>query len=149
MGINHEQYMREAIEQALLAKAKGEVPVGAIAVVDDTIIARGFNQPISTCDPSAHAEMVVLREAAQQLQNYRLNQVTLYVTLEPCLMCTGLLLHARLKEVVFGAYDPKVGAISDYNMLEKPNLNHHVTCVGGVLEQACSDLLVDFFKTKR
>src|SRR5688572_11501554 len=132
---SHEQFMRAALEEARRALAAGEVPIGAVVVVDDRIVARGFNQPISSVAPTAHAEMVVLREAARQAGNYRLTDATLYVTVEPCLMCVGALVHARVREVVYGATEPKTGAlVSTLRGHEIPGLNHRFTVTGGVLE---------------
>ena len=142
--------MRYALTLAQRAEAAGEVPVGAVLVKDDVVIGEGWNQPIGLHDPSAHAEMLALREAGTKLQNYRLTDATLYVTLEPCIMCAGAILHARLARVVFGAYDPKAGAVSSvYDVLTVPRLNHSLHCEGGVLEQECSELLRGFFRARR
>jgi tRNA(adenine34) deaminase len=145
-----EHFMRLALAQAELAKAAGEVPVGAVIVKDGVVIASGFNQPIGMHDPSAHAEMQALRSAGNQLQNYRLTDCTLYVTLEPCAMCAGAILHARLKRLVFGAIDPKTGvAGSVFNLFEQEKLNHHTVVTGGVLAEECSHMLSNFFAQRR
>ena len=142
--------MRLAMAQAQQAALRGEVPVGAVVVRNGEVIATGANAPISQHDPSAHAEMVALRAAAQALGNYRLNDCTLYVTLEPCVMCSGAMFHARIKEVVFGAYDPKTGvAGSVLNLYEQRQLNHHTQARGGVLAQECAGLLQKFFSQRR
>ena len=142
--------MAAAIEQARLGLAAGEVPIGAVAVMDGAIVARAFNQPISTSDPTAHAEVLVLREAARQIGNYRLTDATVYVTLEPCLMCVGALIHARVREVVYGAPEPRTGAlVSTISAHETPGLNHRFTVTGGVLEVECRDLIQQFFRDKR
>jgi tRNA(adenine34) deaminase len=143
-------YMRQALSQAHNAWALGEVPVGALVVKDGQIIATGFNQPIGTHDPTAHAEIVALRAAASILGNYRLPGCELYVTLEPCAMCAGAMMHARLARVVFGAPDPKTGACgSVLNLFEQEKLNHHTELVGGVMAQECGAMLKDFFATRR
>lgn len=145
-----EQWMHYAIRMAERAENQGEVPVGAIIVKDEQCLAEGWNQPITLHDPSAHAEMLAVRKAAQILQNYRLGSVTLYVTLEPCVMCMGLLSHARLQRLVFGAYDPKRGAVCNaLHLADADFLNHHITWTGGILEATCSHLLIDFFKKRR
>lgn len=139
-----------ALAQARRALQADEVPVGAVVVKDGQVIAAGFNQPISSHDPSAHAEMVALRAAAQQLGNYRLNDCAVYVTLEPCAMCSGAMFHARVKEVIFGAADPKTGAAgSVINLYEEPRLNHHTAVRGGVLANECGALLQEFFAERR
>lgn len=143
-------FMRQALDQARNAWALGEVPVGAIVVKDGQVIATGFNQPIGTHDPTAHAEIMALREAAAILGNYRLPGCELYVTLEPCVMCAGAMMHARLARVVFGASDPKTGACgSIVNLFEQDKLNHHTEVVGGVMAQECGALLKDFFAERR
>jgi len=142
--------MRLALAQAVAAGHAGEVPVGAIVVKDGEVIGRGANAPISRHDPSAHAEIVALRQAADRLGNYRLNDCTVYVTLEPCAMCSGAMFHARIREVVFGASDPKTGvAGSVTNLYDNPQLNHHTTVRGGVLATECGQLLQDFFADRR
>jgi tRNA(adenine34) deaminase len=143
-------FMRYALAQAELAAKAGEVPVGAVLVKEGVIIASGFNQPISLHDPSAHAEMQVLRLAGLALQNYRLTHCALYVTLEPCAMCAGAILHARLSRVIFGATDPKTGAAgSVLNLFEQEKLNHHTHTTSGVLAQECSTMLSSFFAQRR
>lgn len=142
--------MREAIAEARKGAELGEVPVGAILVRDGTIIGRGFNQPISSHDPSAHAEMVALRQAALADNNYRLPGTTLYVTLEPCTMCSGLLVHSRINRLVFGASEPRSGAVvSRAQVLDQPWLNHRVLVEGGVLAEECGALLTEFFRARR
>jgi tRNA(adenine34) deaminase len=132
------------------ARAAGEVPVGAVLVRGDEVIAKGFNHPIGAHDPSAHAEMVALRAAAQIAQNYRLPGCELYVTLEPCLMCAGAIMHARIARVVFGARDPKTGACgSVVDAFANPQLNHHTAVIGGVLESECGAALKSFFAERR
>ena len=143
-------YMQRAIELARHAEAEGEVPVGALIVYDDKIIAEGWNTPITGNDPTAHAEIKALRAAADTIKNYRLLDTTLYVTLEPCVMCAGAIIHARVKRVVFGATDPKTGAAgSVFDVLNTDRLNHHVDILQGVLAEECSALLSEFFKAKR
>jgi tRNA(adenine34) deaminase len=149
-----EQGMRLALDQALNAELAGEVPVGAVIVRDTgqgpQVIATGYNRPITTHDPTAHAEIVALRHAAQLLQNYRLPDCTLYVTLEPCAMCAMALLHARFKRVVFAATDPKTGAAGSVaDLFAEPRLNHHTTLVGGVLAEPAAALLRRFFAERR
>jgi tRNA(adenine34) deaminase len=146
--------MQLALDQAHNAWLVGEVPVGAVIVRDTAagrqVVATGYNRPITAHDPTAHAEIVALRHAAQLLGNYRLPECEIYVTLEPCAMCAMALMHARFKRVVFGARDPKTGAAgSVLNLFEVPQLNHHTGLVGGVLEGDCSRLLRDFFEEKR
>lgn len=145
-----EIYMHEALVLARQAWAMGEVPIGAIVVRNGKIIGRGFNQPIASHDPTAHAEIVALREAAKYLANYRLADCELYVTLEPCIMCVGAMLHARLKRVVFGTFDPKTGACG--SLIDLPAsraLNHHTKFIGGVLIADCGGLLKEFFMERR
>ena len=147
---DHESFMRLALEQARLAADAGEVPIGAVAVSGGEVVGRGFNRPIGAVDPTAHAEVIALREAARALNNYRLTGVDLYVTLEPCLMCVGALVHARVGRVVFGAREPKTGAlVSTVQALEIPTLNHRVEIVEGVLEAQCRDLVQAFFRERR
>ena len=142
--------MRAALEQARLALAAGEVPIGAVVAVNGEIVARAFNQPIATRDPTAHAEIVALRDAAARVGNYRLTGATLYVTVEPCLMCVGALVHARVREVIFGAVEPRSGAlVSTVRGHEIAGLNHRVTVTGGVLEADCRDLIQRFFRARR
>jgi len=150
VGVSHADFMAAALEQAALAQAAGEVPIGAVLVIDDLIVARGFNQPIGRVDPTAHAEVQVLRAAAAALGNYRLTGATVYVTVEPCLMCVGALVHARVREVVFGAPEPKSGAlVSSCRALELPGLNHRFTVTAGIMEDQCRELLQRFFAAKR
>lgn len=139
-------FMQQALKLAKHAEAQNEVPVGAVLVLDDTIIAEGWNQPISSIDPTSHAEIIALRKAAQKLNNYRLINTTLYVTLEPCMMCVGAMLHARIKRLVFGADDPKSGAVQ---LLDNKQLNHKIIYQGGILAAECGALLTDFFKQRR
>lgn len=142
--------MQQALSQAHNAWALGEVPVGAVVVKDGEVIATGFNQPIGTHDPTAHAEIMALRAASAILGNYRLPGCELYVTLEPCVMCAGAMMHARLARVVFGAHDPKTGACgSIVNLFEQEKLNHHAEVVGGVMADECSALLKAFFAERR
>jgi len=142
--------MQAALEQARLGAAAGEVPIGAVLVVNDRIVSEAFNQPIASLDPTAHAEVLVLREAARALGNYRLTDATLYVTIEPCLMCVGALVHARVREVVYGAAEPKTGAlVSTVRGLELPGLNHRFAITGGVLEAECRAIIQKFFWDKR
>jgi tRNA(adenine34) deaminase len=148
--VSHESFMAAAIEQAQLALAAGEVPIGAVLVVDGAIVARGYNQPIGAVDPTAHAEVLALRQAARAVGNYRLTGSTLYVTLEPCLMCVGALVHARVGEVIYCAAEPKTGALmSTVRALETPGLNHRFAFSGGVLEEECRGLVQRFFREKR
>lgn len=145
-----ERFMREALELAAQGAARGEVPVGAVLVQDGEVIGRGFNCPISTSDPSAHAEMVAIRAAAQALANYRLPGSTLYVTLEPCAMCAGLIVHSRVQRVVFGASEPRAGmAVSRGQFFDQAFLNHRVRVEGGVLGEECGEVLRAFFKARR
>jgi len=144
------QFMQQALDQAKLAGAAGEVPVGAVLVRDGQVISRGFNQPISNSDPSAHAEMMALRSAAQNESNYRLPGTTLYVTLEPCTMCAGAMLHARVERVVFGAADPKTGAAgSVINVFSEKQINHQTQVEGGIMSEECGQILRNFFKERR
>jgi tRNA(adenine34) deaminase len=145
-----EQFMREALLLAQQAAELGEVPVGAIVVKDGVIVGRGSNAPIGSQDPSAHAEILALRDAAKKLGNYRLVDCSLYVTLEPCAMCAGAIQHARIGQLVFGAKDPKTGACgSVVNLMTEDKLNHHTDVANGVLESECGQLLSDFFKQRR
>jgi tRNA(adenine34) deaminase len=142
--------MHHALLLAQRAADQGEVPVGAVLVKDGMIVGEGWNQPIAAHDPSAHAEMVALRAAAQTLGNYRLPGTTLYVTLEPCVMCAGAIIHARVGRLVFAARDPKAGAVdSVYDIIAQPRLNHAVQWSGGVLEAECGALLREFFRSRR
>jgi tRNA(adenine34) deaminase len=142
--------MRAALAEARAGLAGGEVPVGAVVVVDDAIVAQAHNAPIALADPTAHAEILALREAARKANNYRLPQATLYVTLEPCVMCCGAIVQARLARVVYGAADPKAGAVeSRYRLLDDARANHRVDTVGGVLAAECGAVLKQFFEAKR
>ena len=142
--------MRAALDLASQAQAAGEVPVGAVVVRDGEIIGRGFNAPISRRDPSAHAEMMALRDAAQRIGNYRLVDCELFVTLEPCLMCAGAIMHARIARVVYGARDPKTGACgSVVDAFAEPRLNHHAKVSGGLLAEECGAVLREFFAMRR
>ncbi|TPW15658.1 MAG: tRNA-specific adenosine deaminase [Halothiobacillaceae bacterium] len=143
-------WMQCALELARHAASQGEVPVGAIVVADNQVVAEGWNQPILSHDPTAHAEIVALRQAGQALRNYRLINTTLYVTLEPCTMCFGAMVHARIQRVVFGAYDVKSGIITSAAALpELPLFNHRFSWEGGVLAESCGALLSQFFKGRR
>lgn len=145
-----EEWMRHSIRLAQRAEMQGEVPVGALLMLEDQCIAEGWNQPIQNNDPTAHAEIAAIRKAGKILQNYRLIDTTLYVTLEPCVMCMGAIAQARIKRLVFGAFDPKRGAVCHaLQLTDAPFLNHRVDWTGGILEQECSSLLTDFFKAKR
>jgi tRNA(adenine34) deaminase len=144
------QFMQQALEQAHLAALAGEVPVGAVIVRNGEVIARAFNQPITHHDPSAHAEMLALRQAALSEENYRLPDTTLYVTLEPCTMCAGAMLHARVDRIVYGAADPKTGAAgSVLDVFSSKQINHQTIVEGGVMAQECGQLLRNFFKERR
>lgn len=148
--MNDEDWMWHALRLARRAEDQGEVPVGAVLVHEDRCLAEGWNQPIQSHDPTAHAEIVALRSAGQLRQNYRLLDTTLYVTLEPCVMCMGAIAHARVKRLVFGAFDPKRGAVCNALQLsDAPFLNHRVLWTGGVLADNCGELLTDFFKARR
>jgi len=143
-------YMQLALAAARGAEAAGEVPVGAVVVQSGAVIASGANRPISGCDPTAHAEIEALRAAAKALGSYRLTGATLYVTLEPCVMCASAIVHARVQRVVFGAWDPKAGAAgSTTNVFTMPSMNHRVDVFGGVLDEECSSLLTTFFRFRR
>ncbi|MBU3736032.1 MAG: tRNA adenosine(34) deaminase TadA [Methylobacterium sp.] len=148
--MNDEDYMRQALALAGQAAAAGEVPVGALVVKDGVIVGRGFNAPVSSHDPSAHAEIRALRDAGKQLGNYRLVGCTLYVTLEPCAMCAGAIQHARIARLVYGAGDPKTGACgSVLDLMAERRLNHHCQVESGVLAEACGALLSAFFAARR
>ena len=145
-----ERWMAEALALARAAQARGEVPVGAVVVSEGAIVGRGGNAPITSNDPTAHAEIAALREAASALGNYRLTGCDLYVTIEPCAMCAGAIMHARIRRLVFGAPDPKTGACgSIVYLFAEPRLNHHTTVTGGVAAAACAALLSDFFASRR
>ncbi|MGJ0428906.1 tRNA adenosine(34) deaminase TadA [Methylobacter sp.] len=153
MGIiqsQDEAWMRYAIRLAQRAEQQGEVPIGAVLVKDDQCIAEGWNMPIANHDPTAHAEIIAVRRAGIALENYRLCDATLYVTLEPCVMCMGAISHARINRLVFGAFDPKRGAVCNALSLSDASfLNHRVNWTGGVLEEECGELLKDFFRARR
>jgi tRNA(adenine34) deaminase len=146
----HETFMRAALALAREAAARGEVPVGAVVVLDGAVVGEGFNQPITTNDPTAHAEIVALRDAGRRLGNYRLPGAELYVTIEPCQMCVGAMVHARIARVVYGAAEPKAGAVeSAMRAHEHPALNHRMAATGGVLDAECRDLVQAFFSERR
>ena len=143
-------WMRLALEQARLAESQGEVPVGAVLVIGETLVAAAYNAPISGCDPSAHAEIAVLRQAAGLLHNYRLPTATLYVTIEPCTMCMGAIIHSRVQRVVFGAREPRAGAVvSQLKLAEQDFYNHRVEVTEGVLADECGALVSSFFRSRR
>ena len=145
-----EKWMNLALEQAVKAEKEGEVPVGAVLVKDGLVVARAHNQPISTNDPTAHAEIQLLRAAGEELKNYRLTGTSLYVTLEPCAMCLGAMMHARVERIVYGAHDPKTGACgSSENLIDANCFNHKIDLVSGVLENECKQLLKKFFISRR
>ncbi len=144
------RWMEYALQLTERAQQQGEVPVAALVVRGNEIIGEGWNRPVTSHDPTAHAEIVALRAAAAGIANYRLTGATLYVTLEPCLMCAGAIIHARIERLVFGAFDPKRGAVnSTTHAFETQGLNHRVTVVGGVLEERCAARLQDFFRSRR
>jgi tRNA(adenine34) deaminase len=145
-----ERFMRTALAEAGRGLEAGEVPVGAVVVVDGEIVGRAHNEPIALIDPTAHAEILALRAAAQKIGNYRLPDATLYATLEPCAMCCGAIIQARLARLVYGATDPRAGAVeSNHRLLDDPRLNHRVETRGGILADECGTLLKRFFETKR
>jgi len=146
----HERFMRLALAEARRALDVGEVPIGAVVVLDDDVVGRAFNQPIRQHDPTAHAEILAMREASRAIANYRLSGATLYVTLEPCLMCAGAMVHARIGTLVFGAAEPKTGAVvSNLQALALPHHNHRVEVVSGVLETECREIVQQFFRDRR
>ncbi|HSW69848.1 MAG TPA: tRNA adenosine(34) deaminase TadA [Gammaproteobacteria bacterium] len=148
--LNDEMWMKQAIQLAKTAALNQEVPVGAVLVLDHQVIGEGWNQPIQAHDPSAHAEIIALREGAAKIQNYRTVNAALYVTLEPCIMCVGAIVHARLKRVVYGAADPKTGAVSSvFHLGEEKQFNHRVEYAGGLLAEECGELLRNFFRERR
>jgi len=143
-------FMREALQLASCAEAEGEVPVGAVVVHEGKIVGRGWNKPISGCDPTAHAEIIALRDAATRLSNYRLPDCTLYVTIEPCAMCAGAIVHSRVARLVFGAPEPKAGVVlSNGQFLDRDNLNHKVSYQAGLLADECSGMISAFFQKRR
>ena len=142
--------MTRALELARVAESEGEVPVGAVIVKDDAVVAEGWNRPIRSCDPTAHAEIVALRAAGEALRTYRLTETTLYVTLEPCAMCASAMVHARVRRLVFAATDPRAGAAgSVFNIIQHASLNHRLECTSGVLAEECGALLRGFFAARR
>lgn len=144
------EFMQRAIELAQVAAREGEVPIGAVIVKDDAIIGEGYNQPIRHSDPTLHAEVVAIRQAATQLNNYRLLNCDVYVTLEPCPMCLGAMLYARVKNIYFGAYDYKLGAVASvYQLLDAKEINHRINASGGHLEHECKAILQQFFQQRR
>jgi tRNA(adenine34) deaminase len=148
--VDHEQFMRLALDCASQAADAGEVPIGAVVVLDGRVVGEGYNQPIRSSDPTAHAEIVAMRAAAKTLGNYRLTNATMYVTVEPCLMCVGAMIHARIGLVVFGAPEPKAGALqSMIRAHEVPGLNHQLSTMGGVLADDSRELLQRFFQARR
>ena len=148
--MDHERFMAAALEEARRALAADEVPIGAIVVIDGAIVARGYNQPIGATDPTAHAEIVALRAAAAHAGNYRLAGATMYVTVEPCLMCVGALVHARVATVVYGTVEPKTGAlVSAVRALDTPAVNHRFDVVRGICEDDCRELIQTFFRERR
>ncbi|MBD2811799.1 tRNA adenosine(34) deaminase TadA [Xenorhabdus sp. Vera] len=145
-----EYWMRRAMELAMQAQAQGEIPVGAVLVADNKIISQGFNLPITEHDPTAHAEIIALRRGGIQLQNYRLLNTTLYVTLEPCIMCAGAMVHSRIQRLVYGASDMKTGAAGSLiDILRHPGMNHQIEITSGILAEECSTMLSSFFKQRR
>ena len=145
-----EYWMREAIAEARAAGSEAEVPVGAIVLLNEKIIGRGHNNPIGLCDPSAHAEILAIRQAAHNTRNYRLPGATLVVTIEPCVMCVGAMIQARIAEIVYGARDPKAGAVhSVFRLADAKELNHRMQASGGILEEECGALLKEFFSARR
>ena len=149
-GADDERRMREALVQARMARDRNEVPVGAVVVLGGTVVGRGYNQPVHEVDPTAHAEIVALRAAARTVGNYRLTGAAVYVTIEPCLMCAGAMVHARIGRLVYGACEPKAGALrSAMHVLDDPSLNHRVEVVDGVLERECRELIRAFFAGRR
>ena len=148
--MNDEHWMQRALELAKRAEAAGEVPVGAVIVLNDELVAEGWNQPISASDPTAHAEIIALRAAGRKLDNYRLLDTELYVTLEPCPMCVGAMLHARVKRVIYAASDPKTGALGGtYDLLNSVDHNHSFAVTKGVLAEQSGEMLREFFRRKR
>jgi tRNA(adenine34) deaminase len=142
------EFMRRAIALAEQAAAVGEVPVGAVVVKDGEIIAEGYNQPITSCDPTGHAEIIALRNASTALQNYRLSGCDLYVTIEPCTMCVGAMIHARIGKIIFGAPEPRAGALQS-QLMDENHYNHSIEWQGGVLAEECGEIISSFFRRKR
>ena len=148
--MDHDNLMRAALEEAQRAYRAGEVPIGAVVALDGAIVGRGFNQPITSRDPTAHAEVVAIREASRALGNYRLTGATLCVTVEPCAMCVGAIVHARIGTLIYGAPEPKTGAVrSTMKLLDDPSWNHRVVVVAGLMADECRELLQDFFRSRR
>ena len=149
-GAEHDAWMRLAYGEAMRAFDAGEVPIGAVVVSDGRVVGKGFNRPIGSSDPTAHAEILAMRDAASTLANYRLTGTVLYVTVEPCLMCAGALVHSRVATVVYGAPEPRTGAVrTTVRALDHPSLNHRVNVVEGVLEDECRELMQRFFRARR
>ena len=147
---SHDRHMREAMSLAKRALAANEVPIGALVVLGNQVVGRGYNQTVRRSDPTAHAEVLALRQAARKVGNYRLTSATVYCTLEPCAMCAGALIHARVKLLVYGARDPKAGAVDSHlNLLATSFLNHRISVLSGILEEESSQLLEEFFQAKR
>jgi tRNA(adenine34) deaminase len=145
-----EHWMQHALQLAEKAEKAGEVPIGAVLVLNDEIIGEGYNSPITHCDPTSHAEINALRAGAKAINNYRLNDAILYTTLEPCLMCAGAMVHARLKRLIYGAQDPRAGAVSSvFQVLDNSSLNHRLECMHGLLKEECGAVLTNFFRNKR
>jgi len=145
-----EYWMREALDEARAAGNETEVPVGALVLLNEKIIGRGHNNPIGLCDPSAHAEILAIRQAARNTRNYRLPGATLVVTIEPCVMCVGAMIQARIAEIIYGARDPKAGAVhSVFRLADAKELNHRIQAKGGILEEECGALLKEFFSARR
>jgi tRNA(adenine34) deaminase len=150
VSASDERFMRDALDEARRGALAGEVPVGALVVIDDAVVGRAHNAPITSADPTAHAEVLALRAAGEKIGNYRLNGATLYATIEPCVMCCGAALHARVARVVYGARDPKAGAVESlFRVLDDARLNHRVATTGGVLAEEAARLLHEFFETRR
>ena len=149
-NLSDDFWMGFAVEEAKLARQKEEVPIGAIILLNNEIIGRGHNQPIKSCDPTAHAEIIALREAARKIENYRLSEAMMYVTIEPCAMCAGAIVNARIKRLVFGTIEPRQGAISSiFQICSNSSLNHQVNVTAGIKEAECKDLMQVFFKARR
>ena len=145
-----DDWMQQALELARMAEAKGEVPVGALIVSGNSVIGQGFNRPISASDPTAHAEIIALRDAATRLNNYRMPGTTLYVTLEPCMMCAGAMVHARIDRLVYGASDPKTGVIDSHQQVfQQQTVNHRIAVTSGIMAEECGAMLSTFFRKRR
>jgi tRNA(adenine34) deaminase len=150
LALTHDDLMRAALDQARAASLAGEVPIGAVVALDGRVIGEGFNQPIRSCDPTAHAEIVALRAAAKAVGNYRLTGATLCVTVEPCAMCVGAIVHARIGTLVFGTVEPKTGAVeSTMKLLGEPSWNHRVEVMSGLMADECRGLVQEFFRQRR